>query len=96
LNALGLASFLAGGTLDAQLAQCVVLADGTPEGLAEFAAKGEQQAALLDALLADTELMKLMLMADGPNAPRVGRGYGPAQYGPAMEIYTGIQKTAVT
>jgi hypothetical protein len=43
-------------------------------------------------LLADADLMKQMLVADGANARREGRGDGPAQYGQAMTIYTEIQK----
>ena len=38
--------------------------------LAEFARQGKEQAALVEKMLADTELMKQMLVADGakPNA----------------------------
>ncbi|MCA9082066.1 MAG: SUMF1/EgtB/PvdO family nonheme iron enzyme, partial [Planctomycetaceae bacterium] len=63
--------------------------------LAEFAQQSQQQAALVEQLLADTELMRQMLVADGANAQREGRnGYGPAQYGQAMQIYTDIQRAS--
>ncbi|MDA1013017.1 MAG: SUMF1/EgtB/PvdO family nonheme iron enzyme [Planctomycetota bacterium] len=35
-----------------------------------------------------------MLVADGANAKREGRGYGPAQYGQAMKISTDIRKAS--
>lgn len=84
--------FLASDALDAKLVKFVVLFEATPRGLAEFAQQGTEQAALVEKLLADTELMQQMLVADGPNAKRVDRGYGPAQYGPSMKIYADIQK----
>ena len=39
--------------------------------------------------------MKQMLVADGANAKRQGRGYGAPEYGPAMQIYTDIQKGSI-
>lgn len=86
--------FLASDELDAQLVKFVVLHDATPRGLAEYAQQGKKQAELVEKLLADTELMKRMLVADGASARKEGRGYGPEQYGPAMEIYTTIQKSS--
>ncbi len=87
-----ISEFLASDALDAKFAKFVVLVEATPEGLAEFAQQGEQQARLVDKLLADAELMKQMVVADGARGKREGKGYGPAQYGPAMTIYTDIQK----
>lgn len=87
-------TFLASDALDAKLVQFVVLLEATPQGLAEFAQQGKQHEALVEKMLADTELMKQMLVADGASAKREGRGYGPAQYGPAMKIYTDIQNAS--
>lgn len=86
-------ALLASDALDAKLATFAVLHEATPGALADFAAQGRGQAALVDRLLADPDLMIQMLVADGANAPKQGRnGYGPAQYGPAMQIYTAIDK----
>ena len=86
--------FLASDTLDAKLVESVVLLEATPQGLAEFARPGSEQAALVDRLLADADLMKQMLVADGANAERMRRGRGPAQYGPAMKIHADIQRAS--
>lgn len=86
--------FLASDALDATFAKYVVLLEATPKGLAEFAQQGKEQAALVEKLLADADLMTQMLVADGANARREGRGYGPAQYGPALTIYADIQKAS--
>ena len=84
--------FLASDALDAPLARYVVLHEATPRGLAEFAQQGRAELLLVENLLGKTDLMKQMLVADGAKAPRKGRnGFGPAQYGPAMKIYTEIQ-----
>ena len=80
-----LKTFLASDKLDAKLAKYVVLLDATPKGLAEFAQQGKAQAALLKRLLADDELMKQMLVADGAKG---------GKYGPAIKIYTDIQKAS--
>jgi formylglycine-generating enzyme required for sulfatase activity len=87
-------TFLASDALDAKLVTFVVLREATPEGLAEFAQQGKEQAALVQALLGDADLMKQMLVADGANSKRIGRGFGPAQYGQAMKIYTDIRKAS--
>ncbi len=79
---------LASDALDAQLARYVVLHEATPQGLADFAREGKEQAALVDTLLADPQLMQQMLVADGAAS---GKNI-PAQYGPAMRIYTDILK----
>ncbi len=76
---------LASGNLDAQLIHGAVLAKATPRGLAAFAQQGKEQAALVDQLLADDGLMKQMLIAGGAEA---------GNYGPAMEIYSTIQKAS--
>ncbi|MBM3765729.1 MAG: hypothetical protein FJW32_10085 [Acidobacteria bacterium] len=86
--------FLASDALDAKLMKFVVLFEATPRGLAEFAQQGTEQAVLIEKLLADADLMHQMLVADGASAPKEGRGFGPAQYGPAMKIYADIQKAS--
>lgn len=86
--------FLASDALDAKLVKYVILHEATPQGLANFAGQGQAQEALVEQLLANPGLMKQMLVADGANSKKVGRGYGPAEYGPAMKIYTDIQKVS--
>jgi len=93
-NAGAVSQFLASDALDAKLAKYVVLLEATPGGLAEFAQQGKEQAALVEQMLEDADLMKRMLVADGASAKREGRGYGPAQYGQAMKIYTDIRKAS--
>jgi hypothetical protein len=80
-----LETFLASNKLDAQLAKYMVLAEATPRGLAEFAQQGKEQETLVEALLADDELMKQMAIADGAQ---------DGKYGQAMKIYTDIQKAS--
>ena len=67
-----LKKFLASDALDAKFAKYVVLLEATPQGLAEFAQQGKEQAALVEKMLADADLMKQMLVADGANAKREG------------------------
>ena len=86
--------FLASDALDATFAKFVVLLEATPRGLAKFAQQGEEQGALVDMLLADADLMKQMLVADGAKGKPIGGGVGPGQYGQAMRIYNDIQKTS--
>ncbi len=86
--------FLTDDALDAKFAKYVVLLEATPGGLAEFAQQGKEQAALVEKMLSDADLMKQMLVADGAKAKREGRGHGPARYGQAMKIYTDIQKAS--
>lgn len=81
----GLAKFLGDDKLDAKLVKCALLTAATPRGLAEFAQQGKEQEALVARLLADGDLMKQMLVADGASG---------AKYGQAMEIYTAIQKAS--
>ncbi|MDA1141167.1 MAG: hypothetical protein O3B01_21590 [Planctomycetota bacterium] len=82
---LNLESFLSSDKLDAKLAKYVVLLEATPRGLAEFAQQGKAQETLVEKLLADTELMKQMVVADGARE---------CKYGRAMEIYTAIQEAS--
>ena len=85
---------LASDALDAKLVKFVVLHDGTPEGLATYAQQGKEHEQLIERLLADPELMKQMLVADGASRPQEAKVIGAAQYGQAMKIYTDIQKAS--
>ncbi len=80
-----LSPFLASDTLDAQLVKSVVLTKATPRGLATFAQQSKEQEALVEKLLADSDLMKQMVIADGAR---------DGQYGRAMQIYTDIRKAS--
>jgi len=86
--------FLASDALDAKLVKYVVLLQATPRGLAKFAQQGKERAALVDQLLANVDLMKQILVADGAKSKREGKSYGPAQYGPTMKIYADIQRAS--
>lgn len=85
---------LASDALDAKLVKYVVLHEATPRGLAEFAQKSKENAMLIERMLGHTDLMRRMLVADGAKCPRTGQGYGPAQYGPAIKIYSDIRKAS--
>ena len=89
-----LASFMSSAKLDELLVKYVVLLDSTPRGLAEFAQQSKEHFALTERMLADSELMKKMLIADGAKSQRMRNGYGPAHYGEAMKIYTDIRKAS--
>jgi len=78
-----LEEFLASDKLDAQLVKYVVLAEATPRGLAAFTEQGKEQETLVEKLLADADLMKQMIIADGAKG---------GKYGQAMKIYTDIRK----
>ena len=78
-------NFLASGKADAQLMRCAILTNATPRGLADIAQQGNEQAALVEKLLADTALMKQMLEAGGAQN---------GKYGQAMQIYSAIQKAS--
>jgi len=91
---LNVKAFLSSDALDAKLVKYVVLRQATPKGLAQFAGQGKQEEALIDQLLANADLMKQILVADGAKSKREGRSYGPAQYGPTMKIYTVIRKVS--
>jgi hypothetical protein len=79
--ALGIDSFLAGDKLDGKLATFVVLHEATPRGLAAFAEKSDEHAAIVESLLSNPGLMKEMVLADGAVE---------GKYGQAMKIYTDI------
>ena len=81
--ALGIDTFLTGDDIDARLLEYVIISEATPRGLAEFGQKGDKQAALVDALLSNADLMQQMLIADGAK---------DGNYGHAMEILAAIQK----
>lgn len=68
--------------LDELLVPAAVLAGATPRGLAVYAQQGPEHKARIDALLADHELMKQMLVAGGAKA---------GHYGEAMEILEAIR-----
>lgn len=76
---------IASDRLDSSLVRAAVLAKATPRGLAEFAQQGNEHAALVDQLLGDDALMKQMLLAGGADS---------GKYGPAMQVYTAIQKAS--
>jgi formylglycine-generating enzyme required for sulfatase activity len=94
LDQTGLSEVLMDGALDGMLAKYTVLNEGTPAGLALFAQKDREHMELVDQLLANKNLMLLMLVADGAERTTVGRDQGPAQYGPAMRIYASILKAS--
>ena len=84
--------FLASDGMDSKLVKFVILKKATPRALAEFGQRGKRFFELIEALFSDPSLMRQMLVADGARAQRMGRkGYGPPQYGKAMEIYSKIQ-----
>jgi len=85
LKELTLESFLSSDKLDAKLAKYVVLLEATPRGLAAFAQQGNDQEKLVEQLLADADLMKQMVIADGASG---------GKYGQAMKIYTDVQKAS--
>ena len=85
LEALGVNALLSSDRLDPQLVKYVVLSQATPRGLAAFAQQGEAQRALVTSLLSNTDLMKQMLIADGPKDNRYGR---------AMQVYSDIQNAS--
>ena len=93
VNPAELNRLLGSDRLDDRLVKFVVLTQATPSGLAAFAQQDKQHRELVDQLLADPDLMKQMLIADGPSAPRVRRGFGTPQYGNALKIYRDIQAT---
>jgi hypothetical protein len=74
--------FLGGDAIDKSLVKCAVIANATPRGLAAYAEQGSEHKARIDALLADHDLMKQMLIAGGAKAGR---------YGKAMEILGAIR-----
>lgn len=89
----GLSEVLMKGALDGKLAKYVILTEGTPKGLALFAQQSAEHEKLISDLLKNETLMLRMLVADGAERSQSGRSTGPAQYGPAMEIYTELMNT---
>jgi formylglycine-generating enzyme required for sulfatase activity len=88
-----MASYMTSDKLDDLLVKFIVLLDATPRGLAEFGQQSKKHFAQTERLLSNPELMKRMLIADGAQAKRMRKGYGPARFGEAMKIYEGILKT---
>ena len=83
-------SFAAGG-LDASMVTCALLSEGTPTALAEFAYVDAASEAQVTRLLADTVLMRDMLVAGGATMSETDKGKaGPKRYGEAMAIYEKI------
>ena len=80
-----LEELLASDALDVRLVKCAVLANATPSGLVKFAQQGKAEEALVAKLLADDELMKQMVMADGAR---------DGNYGRAIQIYSEIQQAS--
>jgi hypothetical protein len=84
------------GGLDANLVLCAVLVEATPAGLANYSGEGEGKEAIVDALLANTMLMRDMLVAGGATTGgRSGMEPGvPRAYGQAAEIYMNITRAS--
>lgn len=80
-----MSSFLDSDKLDGKLAKAFVLTAATPDGLADFAGKSSENAAVVGQLLADEALMKEMMEAGGA---RFGK------FGEAMKIFSVIQKVS--
>jgi formylglycine-generating enzyme required for sulfatase activity len=88
----GIDAVLAGDALDSLLAKCFVLHEATPSGLAAFAGQGPTQRKLIDAMLADDELLLEIAVADGCRPVHAnGKSASPPNYGKAMEILAAIQ-----
>ncbi|MFN4999777.1 MAG: hypothetical protein ACK5GK_01055 [Akkermansiaceae bacterium] len=78
-----MSSFLSSNSLDGKLAKAFILTVSTPDGLGAFADKSVVNAAAVEQLLANDELMMEMMVAGGAR-------YG--KFGEAMKIFTTIQK----
>ena len=85
---------LKNSSLDAKLAEFVIINDATPRGLAEFAQISQSNANLVNKFLSSSKMMILMLTADGPSRPKIGRKLGNAPWGNAIKIYTDILKAS--
>lgn len=86
-------ALLSSDALDAKLAKFAVLNEATPTALAEFAAQGAPQKALIDSLLADDPLLLQIAIADGVR-PVHSPDSATASYGRVMEIYDAIRKAS--
>lgn len=78
-------SILSSSAIDAKLIKYQVLSSATPRGLAEFASQGAEQAAMVESLLGNDNLMREMVLADGAK---------DGKYGQALQIYNAIQKAS--
>ena len=76
-------SFLGGGKEQAIMAKFALLTHATPNRLAGFAQKGEEEKALIDKLLNDDKLVVQTMTMEGASG---------GNYGQAMRNYTAIQK----
>ena len=85
LGTFGVEPLLSSDQLDAKLIKFVVLKEGQPRFLAQYAQQSPEKKKRLDDLLADTALMREMLLADGAH-------WG--KYGEAMDIYHAIQQAS--
>ena len=78
-------AFLVGEKEQAAMAKFALLTHATPNSLAAFAQKGEEEKALIDTLLNDDKLI-VQTMTMG--------GAGGGRYGQAMRSYTAIRKAS--
>jgi len=76
-------TFLGGGKEQAIMAKFALLTHATPNRLAGFAQKGEEEKALIDKLLNDDKLVVQAMTMEGASG---------GNYGQAMRNYTAIQK----
>lgn len=78
-------TFLTGKEALASMAKLALLTDATPERLAAFAQKGEDEKALIDQLLGNDKLVVQAMTMGGASG---------GNYGQAMRNYTAIQKAS--
>ncbi|MBR9761612.1 hypothetical protein GYB43_15000 [bacterium] len=78
-------TFLTGDEALASMAKLALLTDATPERLAGFAQKGEDEKALIDQLLGNEKLVVQAMTMGGASG---------GNYGQAMRNYTAIQKAS--
>ena len=78
-------TFLTGKEALASMAKLALLTDATPERLAAFAQKGEDEKALIDQLLGNDKLVVQAMTMGGASG---------GNYGQAMQNYTAIQKAS--
>ena len=78
-------TFLTGEEALASMAKLALLTDATPERLAGFAQKGEDEKALIDQLLGNDKLVVQAMTMGGASG---------GNYGQAMRNYTAIQKAS--
>jgi hypothetical protein len=81
----GVEAFFVGEKQQAIMAKFALLTHATPNRLAGFAQKGEEEKALIDKLLNDDKLVVQVMMLGGASGGR---------YGQAMRNYTAIRKAA--